>query len=134
MRPKLRFHSIGSCIIFITAAMAGAVMSTQDYMENNLPVYNRYRCGICHTSMESPTSLNLNTFGNDFRANAYVWNTELAGKDSDGDGYPNGIELGDDQGEWRPSTSVERSNPGDGFDTPNSIERKTWSIIKSLFE
>jgi hypothetical protein len=28
----------------------------------------------------------------------------------------------------------ERSNPGDRLNTPNSIDKGTWGILKSLFE
>jgi hypothetical protein len=100
-----------------------------------LPVYKHYRCAICHTSSNPVIgSAGLNSFGSDFMNNGYQWNSNLAAKDSDGDGYANGLELGDDNGDGSPDISFERSNPGDRYNTPNSVDRQTWGIIKSLFE
>lgn len=132
VRPKLTSWSIIIVLCAVVLAFAGTIMSREDYMRS-LPVYKHYKCRLCH-STGSPSSYDLNGFGADFQSNGYKWNKALANKDSDGDGFLNGIELGDDGGDGVPEIGFERSNPGDQFNTPNSIDRGTWGILKSLFE
>jgi hypothetical protein len=134
VRPKLTikcFFIIG-LVLGITAA--GTLMSTENYM-NVLPNSMRYKCADCHVST-SPTTVSntLNNFGADFQSNGMKWDATLAAKDSDGDGYKNGYELGDQNGDGKADAAFERSNPGDRNNTPNSVDRKTWGTIKSLFE
>jgi hypothetical protein len=50
--------------------------------------------GLGHTTCAGGT-VALNPFGRDFKAAGYTWTAELCCKDSDGDGYTNGQELGD---------------------------------------
>ena len=114
-------------------AAAGAVYGEEVYMKK-LPVYRTYRCAICHKSAQPVSGQDLNAFGVDFRSNSFEWNYALASKDSDADGFRNGLELGDENGDGIPEIAVERSNPGDPLNTPNSVDRSTWGILKSLFE
>jgi hypothetical protein len=132
VRPKLKRNVI--VILFLAAVIsaAGTLKSNENYMRS-LPVYRRYKCLICHKS-SAPVSSDLNGFGSDFKKNGYEWNSALALKDSDGDGYPNGDELGDGDGNGVPDVGFEYSNPGDRMNVPNSIDRGTWGILKSLFE
>lgn len=132
MRPKLKRNVI--VILFLAAVIsaAGTIKSNENYMRS-LPVYRRYKCLICHKS-SAPVSADLNGFGSDFKRNGYTWNSALAVKDSDGDGYPNGDEIGDGDGDGIADVGFEYSNPGDRMNVPNSIDRGTWGILKSLFE
>ena len=132
MRPKLRLNTI---IVLVCAAVifaAGTIKSREDLMRS-LPVYRHYKCLLCHKS-SAPVSADLNNFGSDFKKNGYSWNNALALKDSDGDGYPNGAEIGDENGDGSADVGFEYSNPGDPMNVPNSIDRGTWGILKSLFE
>jgi hypothetical protein len=70
----------------------------------------------------------------DFKENGFTWDAALSAQDSDGDGFLNGIELGDENGDGVADIGFERSNPGDRLNTPNSIDKGTWGILKSLFE
>ena len=96
MRPKLKRSCI--VIIFLAAVVsaAGTLRSRESYMRS-LPVYRRYRCLLCHRSATPVSGQDLNSFGADFKKNGYAWNATLALKDSDGDSYPNGDELGDEE-------------------------------------
>ncbi len=134
MRPKLKIKSIFMVMLVVAVLAAGALMSTENYMRV-LPMSKRYQCANCHISA-SPTiaSYTLNPFGADFKSNSEKWDAALAAKDSDGDGYSNGVELGDANGDGIAETVFERSNPGDRYNTPNSVSRQTWGVIKSLFE
>lgn len=133
MRPKLTLPVMLVLVIAGVLFIAGTLMSTEDYMKT-LPAYKRYKCLICHTVSQPTSASQLNSFGLDFQANGYVWNRVLALKDSDGDGFPNGVELGDENGDGVPDVGFERSNPGDRMNTPNSVNPQTWSLLKSLFE
>ncbi len=133
MRPVLKRSVI---IVLFFAAMlfiAGTLKSREEYMRS-LPVYRHYKCLLCHKSAAPTSSGDLNSFGSDFRKNGYAWNNALAVKDSDGDGYPNGHEIGDENGDGTAEVGFEYSNPGDPMNIPNSIDRGTWGILKSLFE
>lgn len=125
-------HAIILFVVLVAVLVSGAPRSNENHMET-LPVYRRYMCALCHTST-SPGYADVNDFGNDFKAQGFVWNAALAAMDSDGDEYPNGIELGDEDGDGEPETLIERSNPGDPMNNPSSIDKDTWGIIKNLFK
>jgi hypothetical protein len=60
-------------------------------------------------------SIALNPFGEDWRANGFVWTKELCELDSDGDGYTNGEELGDPNCLWDTNTIAPELNSVEGF-------------------
>jgi len=120
-------------ITIVAACLYGSISGREDFM-NKLPVVEGGRCAICHRSSEPTTTDNtLNKFGEDFRDNGNVWNGTLAEMDSDEDGYNNGIELNDPEGDGNSTATSIRSNPGDIHDKPSSIDQKTWGVIKQLF-
>lgn len=120
-------------IVCLGAFVSGAILGREDLMQK-LPLYERFQCALCH-SIETPLpgAAPLNSFGADFHANGDVWNAELAAKDSDNDGFSNGVELGDDDGDGVPNVPMERSNPGNPLDKPSSVNEETWGVIKQLF-
>lgn len=122
------------CLLCAAALLAVATVYGGEVYMQKLPVYRTYKCAICHRSSQPVSAQDLNAFGVDFRSNSVAWNKTLAMKDSDGDGFSNGIELGDEDGDGVPEIGVERSNPGDPLNTPNSVDQSTWGILKSLFE
>ena len=66
-----------------------------------------------------------NKFGVAFANNSHVWNLTLACLDSDGDGFPNGWELGDPCGNWTggaaaPMWATDLSLPGLKASTPKT--------------
>ena len=134
MRQVLKRDSLFILLIVVIALLCtDTLKSREDYMRT-LPVYQRYKCALCHTSASPTSASDLNGFGVDFRENNYVWYTALSVQDSDSDGFVNGVELGDENGDGVADIGFERSNPGDRLNTPNSIDRGTWGILKSLFE
>lgn len=112
---------------------AGITNSSEDFMKK-LPLYDRFRCAICH-GVSAPTTGNaaLNPFGTAFHENGDKWDATLAAMDSDGDSFENGFELGDEGGDGTPDVSFVRSNPGDPLEVPSSLPPKTWGVIKKLF-
>ena len=51
-------------------------------------------------------------------ARAAFWSSVLAVKDSDGDGASNGAELGDPDGDGKPTVGAELTNPGNSKSKP----------------
>jgi len=119
--------------VLISFLLNNSIKSRENYMRS-LPTYKHFRCTICHDSSNPTSSSDLNSFGIDFKNNNHLWNKDLAVKDSDMDGFTNGLELGDEDGDGIPEIGIERSNPGDPLNTPSSVDRETWGLIKSLFE
>lgn len=68
--------------------------------------------GVGHVSKGGAGA--LNPFGVDFAAAGHVWTKELCEKDSDGDGYTNGEELGDPYCTWpqTPAFDAYITHPG----------------------
>jgi len=133
VRPKAKVLIIIGVSVIAGLFVSNRLKSTDSYMLS-LPVYKHFKCTICHESPQPTSGADLNSFGMDYKKNGYIWDRTLADKDSDGDGFANGIELGDDNGDGIPEISIERSNPGDRLDTPNSVDKETWGLIKSLFQ
>lgn len=133
MRPELKRRGLAALIVCSLLLGAGISNSSEDFMKK-LPLYDRFRCAICH-SVSAPTTgdAQLNQFGTAFHVNGDKWDATLAGLDSDGDGYKNGLELGDNDGDGSPDVGIERSNPGDPLEVPSSLDPKTWGVIKKLF-
>ena len=66
-----------------------------------------------------------NKYGIAFAANLHAWNLTLACADSDGDGWPNGFELGDPCGVWKfggdePLWVTDISHPGQKASVPQT--------------
>ena len=133
MRPKLKRSCVIVTIICLAVLLSGVLKGNEGLMQT-LPVYRLYRCMLCHQSTSTVHGPgDLNQFGEDFRANGYVWDEALAEMDSDGDNYKNGLELGDEDGDGEPEVLIERSNPGDPLNNPTSVDKETWGVIKNLF-
>lgn len=133
MRSGMPIRRVLFILALFVSCIYGSLAGSEDFM-NRLPVFNDERCSICHTSSDpSMGSSELNQFGMDFDKNGRVWNKTLAHMDSDNDGYNNGDEIGDPEGDGDTTIDYIRSNPGDPQDKPSSIDKKTWGVIKQLF-
>jgi len=133
LSPELKRRGFIVLAVCVVAFASGALLSSETFM-SKLPVYERYRCALCHT-VAAPVNGNapLNVFGSDFHANGDKWDSVLAAKDSDRDTFTNGFELGDEDGDGTSTVTLERSNPGDSGDAPSSVDERSWGIIKKLF-
>lgn len=131
MRQAVPVRRVLIIIAISVACLYGTLYGTETFM-NVLPVFEEARCSICHTS-DPNINPALNSFGSDFKVNGNQWNSTLANKDSDQDGYSNGDELGDPEGDGETDVNYIRSNPGNSDDKPSSIDEKTWGVIKQLF-
>jgi hypothetical protein len=124
---------IRELVIGLTAAViaAGAAFGWGGW-ESRVPNGHVFGCNTCH--MESK-------FYVDMVANGNVWNENLAVKDSDGDGYSNGIELQDPYGVWRPGKPNPSRPAWDTYNPDNSasvppyaaVEPVSWGRVKAMF-
>lgn len=118
---------IGSLVVMILPAAALGYGAYRDLV----PYGNTLGCTMCHTNQ---------VFKSDFASNDHTWNSTLASKDSDGDSYPNGAELQDPNGAWRPGNPDPGdpgliSNPDDATSVPPTgvIEGGSSSSLPQSF-
>ena len=105
------------CITFLTA---------RSFRVQLVPYGSKYSCNTCHTNGGGTPR---NPFGLDVESrvtpggNETFWGPDLAALDSDGDGFTNGEELQDPNGEWvqgnpDPGDPNAVTHPGDPNDHP----------------
>lgn len=81
--------------------------------QNQVPHGSSFGCDVCHTAAGGLNDFGFESF--DYTNGGTVnWGPELAGLDSDRDGYTNGEELGDPTGSWNPGDG----SPGGAFSNP----------------
>jgi hypothetical protein len=106
-------------------------------------------CSLCHNTFGGSPR---NSFGLDVEAlvtpdgEEIFWGPELAALDSDGDGVPNGVELGDPDGTWQegdpdpgdPATITDPSEVTSFIEQPEpeatAVEASTWALIKGFVQ
>ena len=103
-------------------------------------------CNVCHTTGGGSPR---NDFGLAVEAlvspggDEVFWSSVLAALDSDGDGVPNGVELGDPDGSWQAGDTDPEGNvthPGDAESldpdavVPTAVEESSWGEIKRAIE
>lgn len=92
---------------------------------DQVPNGNRFRCTLCHVlpNVAGPK----NAFGDAVGAvvgrgsKAEFWSASLAQLDSDGDGFTNGQELGDPDGDGEPIPEAQVTHPGDPASKPETL-------------
>ena len=87
-----------------------------------LPNGNALGCASCH--IRSSGGGPRTPFGNEVRSivggsRAPFWSETLASMDSDGDGFSNGLELGDPDGDGIAEAGAQVTNPGDAGSFPD---------------
>ncbi len=92
------------------------VHARQEY-NSRIPNGAVFSCDNCHTTG--------NQFKDDFSNAGKTWTQNLAAMDSDGDGYTNGEELQDPDGNWNPGNPdpgnpADVTNPGDPASHPGA--------------
>lgn len=111
MKQYNQFLALIICIVVLSS-----FVQSRSYRVNQLPNGNVFGCANCHISAGGGGA--LNDFGGQvssgyLSSGNVVWNNTLATMDSDGDGFSNGFELGDPDGNW----TSDASNPG----SPNNV-------------
>ncbi len=122
-------NKIFSTIIIFTLLSSTVFLVGRSFRVSKIPHGSKFSCNTCHTNGGGSA---LNTFGLDVEKNVTpngtesFWTPELAALDSDGDGFTNGEELQDSNGEWREGNANSGdvslvTNPGNANSTPTSI-------------
>lgn len=104
-----------------------------DYKIDHIPNGNKFECNNCHFpggegGPLTPFGEQVKSFGMD------SWKVDwskLYNRDADNDGFTNGEELGDPNGEWRigdpdPVVSYELTRPWDADDYPTSVNSQLY--------
>jgi hypothetical protein len=127
----LGFTVLASLLLFHTLA-ARSFRLAPNFMPNG----GAFSCSTCHGSSKSIK----NVFGSDVNSlvsrngQQKFWDAVLAAEDSDEDGYSNGLELGDENGDGVVERTTNLSNPGDASsvpDFPNTAPSFTSSPVSS---
>lgn len=118
------FLILGLCLL------SSHAVDARPQRPGQIPNGNDFGCANCHVSASGGGSRNAfgqaveNGFLNGSGANASVnWNASLAAADSDGDGFTNGTELGDPDGDGNPTAGATVTNPGDATSFPQIVNR-----------
>ena len=102
---------------FLSITQANA----RSWRVEQIPNGNKFNCLNCHYA---PYGGPRNSFGVEVESvvgrgsNDSFWNSVLAAKDSDGDGSSNGEELGDPDGDGKPTDGANITNPSDPESKP----------------
>lgn len=112
-----------SGLLLIVAVAAPASAFAYSWAPNAIPNGTTYSCTTCH--LRSTGGAGWNDFGNEIRTLRAInfggrtvdW-AALYELDSDGDGFTNGTELGDPDGDRTPIPGFSATNPGDATSFP----------------
>lgn len=118
--------------LFLIVVGAGSYAFARMFRVNQVPNGDVKQCLTCHVTPGG----DRNAFGREVGRNHLStpgstgnvqWSATLAALDSDGDGFTNGQELQDPQGQWAigqpmPGDRTRVTNPGDPTDFPNTTE------------
>lgn len=100
--------------VMVSWALFCSNAEAREHRVQQLPHGVQFSCDICHTPTRGLTDFGFDSF--EFTEGGNVVWARLAERDSDGDGYTNGVELGDPNGAWRPGQANPAgpiSDPGD---------------------
>ena len=126
--------------VVIVCALVGASIETiwaRSFRIDMLPNGNAIGCASCH--VKSSGGGPRTPFGNEVwsivgRSRAPFWSEALAAMDSDGDGFSNGQELGDPDGDGIVEAGSQVTNPGDARSFPEvtTHEPATTALLIQL--
>ncbi len=96
--------------------------SARSFRVQQMPNGARFGCANCHVAAagsgpRNPFGRAVEAIVNPGQATPY-WSATLAALDSDGDGAPNGVELGDPEGDGTPTPGALVTNPGNAASAP----------------
>lgn len=115
----------------MTWVLTFATAQARDFRVNQIPNGDVFRCQNCHVSANGGGS--RNAFGNAVfsitgGSAREFWTATLANRDSDGDGYSNGTELGDPDGDGFADDGALVTNPGSSASRP---QRSLKAVLQS---
>ncbi len=119
---RLRRNKIRFLLSFLLLLSACLQSEARPFRPGMIPNGTKFDCQTCHLSRSGGGS--RNPFGNAVfsivrgGSSLPFWSPTLAALDSDGDGFTNGEELGDPDGDGIPSPGAEITNPGSASSKP----------------
>ncbi len=120
MQPFPRVKSILSGLVALFTVYS---TEARDFSVLRIPNGSAFLCATCHVSPNGGDA--RNPFGRDVEAaiggtssDVPFWDAALAAFDSDGDGFTNGQELGDPDGDGIPTPGHNVTNPGNASSKP----------------
>ena len=105
----------------VVGLLSVAAVDACPWRVEQLPNVSKFSCGNCH---HSPYGGLRNAFGLAVEkevalgSRSAFWSSVLAANDSDGDGASNGAELGDPDGDVKPTFGAELTNLGNSKSKP----------------
>lgn len=121
---SIGFHL--SVLAILAWGLAGRLES-RPFRVDLIPNGHTFGCGTCHLSGGGTLR---NQFGSAVEEaitpSGEFWNDVLAALDSDGDGFSNGQELGDPDGDGLPDPFAPVSHPGDPLSFPITVPNLSW--------
>ena len=119
--PRYRAACGRGFLLLLAALLATGVARARGFRVAQLPNGNVYSCSTCHfsTSGGGPrNSFGLAVQSITGTSPVPFWSPSLAALDSDGDGFTNGEELGDPNGDFSLIPGAEITRPGDPASFP----------------
>ena len=123
----IKNKAIFTIIVLLTTSITFLV--GRSFRVSQVPNGAKFSCNTCHTNGGGTSR---NPFGQAVESitgssNTNFWGPQLAGLDSDGDGFTNGEELQDSNGLWNggdpPGDFSLVTHPGDANDFPVSVKQ-----------
>ncbi len=127
--------------VFIILTASITFLTGRRFRVQQVPYGSKYSCNTCHTNGGGTPR---NPFGKDVESrvspggNETFWGPDLAALDSDGDGFTNGEELQDPEGNWKqgdpdPGDPNLVTHPGDPDDHPPVVSVKDEKNFQNEF-
>ncbi|HEX7862979.1 MAG TPA: CHRD domain-containing protein [Verrucomicrobiae bacterium] len=123
-KTPVRVKMLGWFTVLALLAILAPSAVGREWRVGQLPNGNAFSCANCHTSAGGGGP--RNSFGQAVEQRVSpgsfdeFWDAALAALDSDGDGFSNGTELRDPDGDGQPSASTGVTNPGNAASRPAS--------------
>ncbi len=131
MQPRGTGRRVAATLVAIWIAGSAPDAVAREFRVDLLPNGSRFRCQNCHVSVNGGGT--RNAFGNAVFAivgssSRSFWSPTLAAADADGDGFSNGSELGDPEGDGATTPGHTVTNPGNATSKPAVNQRPQVAI------
>lgn len=124
---NLKAFAVGPGVLLLLVFYSGVEAIARPWRPAQIPNGQEFGCANCHTSAFGGGARNAFGRAVEQRVGAgsasEFWSATLAGADSDTDGFSNGTELGDPDGDGQATAGAQVTNPGDAASKPATTTR-----------